>query len=180
MTTQNEPRTFSEQEHLAILTDRVAQETASLSESLTTLTAAKTELETKLDVALAEKAAADKAAADAVKEFEDYKKAESDKAAAETKKVERLDKVKTAASHLPEEFFNDEARVARIVAFTDEQFEGYVADLGATNAAPKSTEGAPKETAMEGKQVEAPKFEAPKTTAALDFLLPGLVSEGGK
>ncbi len=178
--TTPEPRTFSENEMLAIITDRVATETANLSESVTTLTSAKAELETKLDVALAEKAAAEKLAADKAQEFEDFKTAlEAEKAAAE-KKDERLTKVKAAASHLPAEFFTDETRVARIVAMSDEQFEGYVADLGATNSAPASTEEAPKETAAAGTKVDAPKNDAKPVSAALSFLLPGLVSEGGK
>jgi chromosome segregation ATPase len=179
MTTQ-EPRTFSEQEHLAILADRVATETASLSESLTTLTAAKTELETKLDVAVAEKAAAEKAAADAVQALEDFKASLEAEKAAEATKEERLTKVKAAAAHLPEEFFTDETRVARIVAMSDETFEGYVADLAATNAAPASTEGAPKETAMTGSQVNPPKADEKPVSAALNFLLPHLATEGGK
>lgn len=176
----SEPRTFSENEMLAIITDRVANETASLTESVNTLTATKAELETKLDVALAEKAAAEKAAADAVKAFEDFKANLEAEKAAEAKKEERLTKVKAAASHLPEDFFTDEARIARIVAMDDAAFEGYVADLGATASAPKSTEGAPKETAMEGAKVEAPKTEAKVASAALGFLMPHLVNEGGK
>lgn len=180
--TTPEPRTFSEQEHLAILADRVATETASLSASVTTLTTAKSELETKLDVAIAEKAAADKAAADAVKAFEDYKAAETEKATAAAKQTERIAKLTTAAAHLPAEFVTDEARVARIVAMTDEAFDGYVADLAATNAAPAT---APvvggKETAMNGKQIDAPKNDGAKslTAAATSFLMPGLITEGG-
>lgn len=175
-----EPRTFSEQEHLAILADRVATETASLNESLTSATVAKTELETKLDVLVAEKAAAEKAAAEAVQAFEDFKTGlEAEKAAAE-KKEERLVAVKAAATHLPEEFFADEARIARVLAYTDEQFEGYVADLAATNAAPAAVASTPKETAMSGTQVVAPVVDnTPVRSAAYDLLLPAL-SEGGK
>lgn len=175
----SEPRMFTEQEHLAVLADRVAKETASLTNNVTTLAAAKTELETKLDVALAEKAAAEKAAADAVKEYEEFKAQLENEKAAAAKKDERLVAVKAAASHLPEEFFTDEARVARIVAMDDDAFAGYVADLGATNSAPKATEGAPKETAMSGSSVTPPKADAPAVSAAVSFLLPGLL-EGGK
>lgn len=180
--TTPEPRTFSEQEHLAILADRVATETASLTENVATLTTAKSELETKLDVAISEKAAADKAAADAKAEFEAFKTGlEAEKAAAE-KKGARLEEIKLKASHLPADFTTDEARVARIVAMSDEAFEGYVADLAAANTAPAT---APvvggKETAMNGAPVTPPTTEgtAPINAAALSFLMPGLVSEGG-
>lgn len=181
MTTQ-EPRTFSETEHLAILADRVATETASLSETVGTLTTAKTELETKLDVAISEKAAAEKLAADTKAEFEAFKTGlEAEKAAAE-KKDARLEEIKTKASHLPADFVTDEARVARIVAMDDDQFAGYVADLAAANTAPAT---APvvggKETAMTGKPVDAPQVDAAAShaAAAMSFLMPGLVTEGG-
>lgn len=180
--TTPEPRTFSEQEHLAILADRVATETASLTENVATLTTAKSELETKLDVAISEKAAADKAAADAKAEFEAFKTGlEAEKAAAE-KKDARLEEIKTKASHLPAEFVTDEARVARIVAMDDDQFAGYVADLAAANTAPATTPVVGgKETAMNGAQVVAPKADdaGPINAAALSFLMPNLVSEGG-
>jgi chromosome segregation ATPase len=176
----SEPRMFTEDEHLAVLADRVAKETASLSESLTSLNAEKAELQNKLDVAEAAKVAAETAAAAAEKALEDFKaELEAEKAAAE-KKEERLAAAKAAASHLPEEFFADEARVARIVAMSDEQFAGYVADLGATHVAPVTTTEVPKETAMSGSTVAAPSVEQTGPSAAAAFLLPGLVSEGGK
>ncbi len=192
MTTQ-EPRMFSETEHLAILADRVANETASLKATVDALSkdkadidalaAEKAELATKLDVAQAALVALESEKAAAVKEFEDFKASLEAEKAALAKKDERLAAVKAAATHLPEEFFADEARVARIVAMSDEVFDGYVADLAATNTgvkAPAKVVEAPKETAMSGKPVDAPKVdaEAPRT-AALSFLLPHLVSEGG-
>jgi chromosome segregation ATPase len=190
--TTNEPRTFSEQEHLAILADRVANETASLKATVEALSkekadmealvAEKAELAAKLDVAEAARVALESEKAAAVKEFEDFKAGLEAEKAALAKKDERLVAAKAAADHLPAEFFADETRVARIVAMSDEVFEGYVADLAATNTGTKAPEKKEnlKETAMAGKQVEAPKADADAPrTAALGFLLPHLVTEGG-
>lgn len=176
----SEPRTFTEDEHLAVLADRVLAQTASLTESVATLTAEKAELATKLDVAEAAKVALETEKAAAVKEFEDFKAELAAVEVAAAKKDERLVAAKAAAAHLNDEYFADEARVARIVAMSDESFDGFVADLAATNAAPATTEGAPRETAINGSTVTPPVVDAPVRSAAYDLLLPVLSSEGGK
>jgi chromosome segregation ATPase len=177
----SEPRTFTEDEHLAVLADRVAKETASLSESVTTLSAEKADLAAKLDVAEAARVSLDAEKAAAIKEFADFKASLEAEVAALAKKDERLVAAKAAATHLPEEFFTDEARVARIVAMSDESFEAYAADLAATNSAPVVKEGAPRETAMNGSAVTAPVADTtPTRSAAYDLLLPTLSLEGGK
>ncbi len=173
------PRTFTEDEHLAVLADRVAKETASLNSTVEALTTEKADLAAKLDVAEAARVALDAEKAAAVKDFEDFKASLEAEKAALAKKDERLVAAKAAAAHLPETFFADEDRVNRIVAMSDDAFTGYVADLGATNSAPATTEGAPRETAVNGSTVTPPTTDAPTRSAAYDLLLPAL-SEGGK
>lgn len=176
----SEPRIFTEDEMNAVLADRVAKETASLSENVAALTAEKADLAAKLDVAEATKVALETEKAAAVKEFEDFKASlEAEKAQA-AKKDERLAAVKVAASHLTDEFFTDEDRIARIVAMSDDSFAGYVADLGATNSAPAVEGGAPRESAMAGTPVVAPVVGETNTSAAAAFFLPALASKGGK
>jgi chromosome segregation ATPase len=144
-------RTFSEDEHLAIVADRVTTETAELRESKAALETEKSDLETKLDVEItakeAEKARADKAE----KDLADYKAEVEQREAAAERKDERISAVKEAAPHLKDEFFDEEKRVARIVAMEDEAFEEYVADLKAVAPAPGANkDDIPRETAMKG------------------------------
>lgn len=176
--TNTEPRTLTDSEHAAILAAMVTKETAALNENLETLKREKAELETKLDLELASKATLEAEKAAAVKEFEDFKAnlaLEAEKAA---KKDERLAAVKEAAAHLPEEFLADEARIARIVAMVDEDFNGYVADLKATATgvtAPQTREVA--STQMSGAQVNPPTSDTVDVTSAAKLLFPTLVKE---
>lgn len=144
-------KTFSESEHIAILADRVRTETADLTAERDQLVAARTELENKLDVEATAKTAAEQRAEEAEKALADYKaEVESEREAA-ARKDERVAKVREVASHLADDFFEDTARITRIVAMSDEIFEGYLADLGAASkAAPKTTTILPRETAMAG------------------------------
>lgn len=151
-------RTFTEAQHFALLTDAVARETASLStakEQLDTqiadlstekaaLAGTVTELQSKIDVLEAEKAAAEKARDEATASFEAHKQAEAEKAAVEARKSERVAAVKAADNGLTDEYFTD-ARAQRWAEMSDEAFTSLVSDLteaAAARPAPTSTEAA--------------------------------------
>ena len=164
-------KTYSEAEHIAILADRVGKETADLTAERDQLASVKTELENKLDVAESAKTAAEQAAAEATKALEDFKaEVESEREAA-ARKDERIKQVRESATHLGDDFFEDEGRVARITAMKDEDFEGYLADLKATAKVPAgtSTTHVPRETAMAG-------AGADKATGSAARVLFGLAS----
>ncbi len=151
-------RTFTEAQHFALLTDAVARETASLSsvkedleQKVTTAETEKaaalatvTELQTRIDVLDAEKAAAEKARDEAVTSFEAFKTDLAEKAAVEARKSERVAAVKAADSALPEEYFT-EVRAQRWAEMADEAFTSLVADLTEAalhRPAPKAAETA--------------------------------------
>lgn len=160
-------KTYTEAEHIAILADRVAKETESLSTEKADLLSAKTELETKLDVTESAKVAAEQRAEEAEKALEDYKAEVTEEREAAARKDDRLAKVRESAGHLGDEFFKDEARITRICAMTEEGFEGYLEDLKATAKVPAGTTSTvPRETAMAG-QEPAPAG----TSVSRDFLL---------
>lgn len=177
------PRVFSETEAAAIIADRVAKETAALTTTVETLKTEKADLATKLDVAEVAKVAAEKAAADKAAEFEAFKADLATKAEMATKKDERIKVLKEAAA-LTDEWFAAEGRIDRIVAKSDEDFADYVDAIKtvAVKTDDKKTEekseGAPRETAMQGSEV---KTEAPSLKdAALGFFIPSYTPEGGK
>lgn len=161
-------KTYSEQEHIAILSDRVAKETADLTAERDQLASVKTELENKLDVAESAKTAAETKVEVAEKALEDFKAEIETQREAAARKDERLNKVREGAKHLDDKFFEDEARVSRIVAMKDEDFDGYLADLTATAvpATAGATTHVPRETAMVGAEADKPT-----TSAARNFLL---------
>lgn len=148
-----EEKQFSESEHTAILADRVATETASLTGELETVKASEAELQTKLDVAESARVAAEQAAEKVTAEFEEFKTGLETLREAASRKDDRLAKVKEVAAHLDDEFFADEKRVERIVAMDDAQFEGYVEDLKVTAPTGTVTTVVPRETAMTGSPV---------------------------
>lgn len=163
----DEKRPFSEEEHLAILGDRVAKETAELNATVETLTSEKSELATKLDVAESAKTAAEQRALDAEKALEDFKAEVNDEREAASRQEARVTELRENAKHLDDAFFTDEDRVKRIVAMSDEQFAGYVADLSSVAPTAKPPAAAPRETAMHGAPVKAPES---KGSAAHDLL----------
>lgn len=178
MTAENE-KTFTETEHVAILSDRVAKETADLTAKVETLESQVSELQSKLDIAESAKVAAEQAAADEKAAHEAFKTEVDEREQAAARKGDRLKKAKEVASHLGEGFFDEESRVARIVAMSDETFESYIGDLAATApASPASTTAVPRETAMAGATAATPST----TTAARGFLfagrLPATTQEG--
>lgn len=143
---------YSESEHLAILEDRVNRETADVTAERDQLQSEKADLESKLDVETASRVAAEQKAAEAEKSLEDFKAEIATREEAAAKKDERLKKVRESAKHLEDAFFEDEARIQRIVAMSDDVFEGYAADLASTAKVPGNTanQGVPRETAMQG------------------------------
>lgn len=160
--------TYTHDEHIAILSDRVQRETATLTAERDDLSVTVEELESKLDVSESAKVAAETRAAEAEKALEDHKAEVAEREEAAARKDGRLAKVREVASHLGEEFLADEKRVARIVAMSEDSFEGYVADLGATGRpAGTTTTLVPRETAMSG----VPGGAEQKAPAGRSFLL---------
>lgn len=159
-------KTFSENEHLAILADRVTKETANLTAERDQLVTEKTELENQLDVETTAKTAAEQRADEAEKALADYKTEVEQERESAAKKDDRLARAKEVV--LDDKFFEDESRVTRIVAMSDEQFDGYLADLGAASkSAPQTTTTSiPRETAMAGAGADKPT-----ATAGQNFLL---------
>ena len=161
-------KTFSESEHIAILADRVSKETADLTAERDQLVTTKTELENKLDVAESAKTAAEQKAETAEKALADYKAEVDAQREAAARKDDRIKQIKESAEHLDDAFFADEARITRIVAMKDEDFEGYLADIKATVTTPAATTKTqpPRETAMAGTG-----HTTDNTSAARNFLL---------
>lgn len=154
MTDTPTPKTFTESEMLAILNDRVTAATAALTKERDDAIAARDKAASDLDIANAahetEKAratAAEEALATKEREIAEAKEIEA-------KKGERVKKLRESASHLDEKWFEDEPRMARILAKSDEDFESFVTDLAATapagGPAPLRSVPTPRETAMEG------------------------------
>lgn len=168
-------KTFSESEHLAILADRVKTETADLTAERDQLESERTELQNKLDIAESAKVAAEQRAEEAEQKLEAFKGEVEEEREAAARKEERITKAREAAKHLGEDFFKDEARVNRIVAMKDEEFEGYLGDLQATAPAGAGT-AVPRETAMSGEQVVT--GSTTKTSAARGVLLGRYSQEG--
>lgn len=166
MAGENE-KTFTENDMHLLLADRVAKETADLTAERDSLKAERDELANKLDVESAAKVAAEQKVTEIQEAFDAFKSGLEELREAAERKDERLAKVKEAAAHMGEEFLTDEARVARIVAFSEEQFDGYVADLAATAPKQAGSAVAPRETAMNG----APITGGTATSSARGFLL---------
>lgn len=139
---------YTEDQHVAILTDAVARETASLMsvreelearvEVLDTeqaaATTALTEMQTRLDVVEAEKAAETQRADAAVAELTEFRAQLEQAAVIEQAKSERVAAIKAADESLEEDYFSDE-RVQRWAEMAGEAFDALVTDL--TEAAAK-------------------------------------------
>jgi hypothetical protein len=158
-------KTYSENEHIAILSDRVAKETADLTAERDQLVSVKSELETKLDVAESAKQAAELKATEAEKALEDFKAQIETEREAAARKDERIAKAKETAGHLADDFFEDEKRIARIVAMADEDFEGYLADLASTSTTTKTTTVVPRETAMASRLPATAPSRSPRASS---------------
>lgn len=134
-------RTYTEAEHVALLTDAVRRETAELQATNEGLSTFKAELTSRVDVLEAEKSAAEAARDAATEALESFKAEVARTQEIEKAKQDRLDKVKAAAEHLPDSYFNDE-RIQRWAEMTEEAFTAFIEDI--TGAAPAA---AVKETA---------------------------------
>ena len=170
-------KTFSEEEHLAILADRVSKETASLTAERDQLLSEKAELQNQLDVAESAQQAAELRAETAEKAHEDFKAEIAQREEAAARKEERLKQLRESASHLEDAFFEDEKRIERIIAMADEDFTAYAADLAASGKAVAGSPGVtavPRETAMAGGQAGS----KPVQSSAVPFLFRGLGMEG--
>lgn len=174
---KNPARTFTEREAYALVADNVQRETAALSTQVDTLTSEKAALETRVDVAEAalatEKARADKAEQD-LAAFKEQTERETAQLA---RKDARVAKVRETAKHLKEDdpFFTPE-RAARWAAMEDAEFDGYIAELAAVSTGVVVEEGAPRETAMAGKQVAG----TPKGGSLLGTFLGGPAAQTQK
>lgn len=174
-------KTYSEDEHIAILADRVARETASLTVERDQLQTEKADLENKLDVAESAKQAAETAKDNAERELAEFKAEVEAREEAAAKKDERLAKAREVAKHLDAAFFEDEKRIERIVAMSDDQFDGYVSDLAstATVAGNSGSTTVPRETAMAGAAVGGKStVSAGKAFLMRDFVAPTQTKEG--
>lgn len=170
-------RTFSEQEMTAIIADRLKAETASLTAETDQLKAQVTDLGTKLDVETSAREAAEQRATTTEEAFTAYKAEVEGREAASKRKDERVAAVREAAKHLPEKFFEDEARVERISAMDDDSFSAYLADMAAAAPVPAGDGTPPRETAIKGDPITAPEGET--ASAARGFLMRGLPTKEG-
>jgi hypothetical protein len=139
---------YTEEQHIAILTDAVQRETASLSSVKDELEArvevldtekaaavtANVELQSKIDVLEAEKAAETQRADAAITELSEFKSELETAELIEKAKSERVAAIKAADESLDDEYFSEE-RVQRWAEMADDQFTSLVADL--TEAAAK-------------------------------------------
>lgn len=139
---------YTEDQHIAILTDAVMRETANLSsvkeelearvEVMDTEKAAAavvlSEVQTRLDVVEAEKAAEAQRADAAVAELTEFKAGLERAAVIEQAKSDRLAAIKAADASLEEDYFSEE-RVQRWAEMANDSFAALVTDL--TEAAAK-------------------------------------------
>lgn len=149
MTGEND-KTFTEDEHLAVLADRISKETATLQDELDVIKSEKDDLANQLDVETAARTKAEQERDEAQQELETFKTDLQTLKEEGERRDERLDQVKEVAEHLGDDFLQDEKRVARIVAMDDDAFEGYLTDLRAAAPTEGQSRGVPRETAMSG------------------------------
>jgi hypothetical protein len=137
-------RTYTEAEHLALMTDAVRRETAELADVKADLETSVSEKAAQVDVLEAEKAALETKVSEVQAEFDAFK-AEIERAReVETAKQDRLSKVKAANEGLAESYFTEE-RIQRWAEMTEEAFTAFIEDISAVAVA-----GPAKETAAFG------------------------------
>ncbi len=168
-------RTYTEAEHLALLTDAVRRETAEQTAKQDQLQTERDELVKRVDVLEAEKASAETERDRIKSEFDEYKdEQEKAKQIAEAK-ADRVEKVKAANDQLPDSYFTDE-RMQRWAEMTEEAFAEVVEALGATKGSPlKETaafEGGQSGTSRDGKRASTGTLFAARRN--------GHVKEGSK
>jgi len=154
-------RTLSQDEHNAIVADRVARETAQLTGEKARLETENTELKTKLADSEKARETAEAAKATAEQALTEKTQADERQKAAAERFDERAKAVREAAYHLSDDFFTKE-RLERAAQMEDERFAEYVKELAEMAAASgkdkpdptkETKDGAPRETAMSGSTV---------------------------
>ena len=136
-----EDRTYTEAEHLALMTDAVRRETAELAEAKTGLETTVSEKAAQVDVLEAEKTKLEAEKAAIQKDFDDFK-AEVERARAiETAKQDRVAQIKAANDSLPETYFTDE-RIQAWAEMDEKAFAIVLDGLTALAGAPAAKETA--------------------------------------
>lgn len=161
-------RTFTETEAYALVADNVQRETAAAQQTIETLTSEKAQLQSQLDVAEAALATEKAAKEQAVADLEAYKSQVETEKAHEARKDGRVAKVRETAKHLKDDFFTAE-RASRWAAMEDAAFDAYIAELAELSTGVVTSDGPPRETAMQGKSIEG----ASKGGSLLGSLLTG-------
>lgn len=154
--------TYTEEQHVALVTAAVQRETADLSKANEDLKSENADLVKRADVAEAEKATAESERDTATKELADFR-ADVDKEkeiAARTE--ERVAAVKAANENLPEDYFTDD-RATNWAAMEQATFDDFVE---AIKVSPAPT-AAPQTAAFGGGETPQPKPETPASTAFL-------------
>lgn len=147
----SESRTFTEEEHFALLTAAVERETSDLDTALEASKAQVAELENKVDVLTAERDTLSTEVEQAKAEFEDFKSELQRAEELDTLRSQRAGQVREAHSNLAEDYFTED-RVNRWAEMTDEQFASFMEDLAAVTPAKEtsSEESAPTTAAFSG------------------------------
>lgn len=136
-----EDRTYTEAEHLALMTDAVRRETAELSEVKTGLETAVSEKAARVDVLEAEKTALEAEKAALQKDFDDFKAQVERAREIELAKQDRVAKIKAANEQLPEAYFTEE-RIQAWAEMDEATFAIVVDGLTALAGAPAQKETA--------------------------------------
>jgi hypothetical protein len=165
-----EPRMFTENEHLAVLSDRVATETSELTAKNADLLAEIANLKIERDTAEASRLAAETARDTVASDFETFKSDSSSAAAIAAVKDER----KAAVTKLTAEDFVTAERADEYAAMEQAAFDAFISTLtAAVEAAGKVTQptGTPTENAsFGGGAPAAPVTPGTKTNVAGQFL----------
>lgn len=153
-------RTFTEEEHEALLTDAVRREVA---EAVADKEQTLTELQNKVDALEAEKASLEAKVTETEEAFEDFKQqAERDREIAERREG-RVAAIRAISAHeLPDDYFTD-ARVTRWAEMADESFEAFLDDLSVTTVSTFTPEEA---AGLEGLEGEARRDKIVAVVAA--------------
>jgi hypothetical protein len=118
-------RTFTEAEHQALLQGAVEREIAAATQERDVKI---TELETRVDQLEAEKAAVEQARDTVQADFDAFKADIEQEREVAAREAERVERVKAAAIHLPDEYFTPQ-RARRWAEMADEQFAAVVEDF---------------------------------------------------
>lgn len=169
-----EARTFTAEEHTAILASHIAQECASRDEKIaeleaqvTSLTEEKASLQDQVDVAEAAKEAAEAAKAEAETALTDFKTEVEHEKEVAARRDERVAKMREVLPHKPEEFFDSRAQAW--AEKSQEDFDGLVSEFAEVASVP----GEPvRNSAMEGSSV-APEKAGAETKSFYGFFKKG-------